>query len=43
MEDSQAAFTVVADNIPMVKFIHKRFVPYQLSIRQSWGTSKYLI
>lgn len=40
MVDSKVVFTVVADNTPMVKFIHKRFVPHQLSIRQSWGTTK---
>ncbi|MBG1259741.1 GNAT family N-acetyltransferase [Nostoc commune] len=39
-EDSKAVFTVLANNTPMVKFIYKRFVPHQLSIRQSWGTTK---
>ncbi|MEA5564978.1 GNAT family N-acetyltransferase [Anabaena sp. UHCC 0399] len=38
--DTKAVFTIVADNTPMVKFMHKRIFPHQLSIRQSWGTTK---
>ncbi|AFY48299.1 acetyltransferase [Nostoc sp. PCC 7524] len=39
-EDSQAVFTVLADNTHMVKFLQKRLVPYQVFVRQSWGTTK---
>jgi len=42
MEETQAVFTVFADNTAMVKFIHKRLAPYLTNIRQSLKASKVL-
>jgi GNAT superfamily N-acetyltransferase len=41
-ETTEAVFTVVANNTPMVRFVYRRLAPYLTSVRQSWGSSKLL-